>query len=193
MAGLREERGGGFRWKAVLLESWWRCWRRKAAVFKTVLLVGKVRQSSCFCAHLCSGLTAGGVLLWKERGKERKAGVCQPYVRCKSAAKSAAAFRFCVHECWESDGEREKFIFRWNLLSKSGRCRRSKRGHGCMTRSRTLVRSELVSEIDWCRQVKSNLHCVGAKAITGFRATLAVCLHKAGNCDNSISHYQFSG
>ncbi len=42
---------------------------------KTAFLIGKVRQSSCFCAHVCSVLTAGEVLAWKERGKERKAGV----------------------------------------------------------------------------------------------------------------------
>ncbi|MCP4494687.1 MAG: hypothetical protein GY820_46400 [Gammaproteobacteria bacterium] len=59
-----------------------------------------------------------------------------------------------MHECLESDGEREKFIFRWSLLSKSGSCRRSKRGHGCASRCQKLVRSELVSEIGWCRQPK---------------------------------------
>ncbi len=71
-----------------------------------------------------------------EGEREREKGRCVMVLWCESAAKSAAALRFCVHRCREVDGEREKFILRSVLLSQSGRSRRSKRGHGCATRCR---------------------------------------------------------
>ncbi|MCP4494693.1 MAG: hypothetical protein GY820_46435, partial [Gammaproteobacteria bacterium] len=134
-------------------QSWLRCWcverRRKAAVFKTVFLVGEVRQSHCFCAHGCSVLSAGEVLA----GKERKAGVCQPYgVKVQQKARRRSGFA-CTGVRKGTAREKKK-IFGWSWLSKAGRCRRSKRGHSCPPKGRKVSRGELASGFDWCRQSK---------------------------------------
>ncbi|MCP4487316.1 MAG: hypothetical protein GY820_08365 [Gammaproteobacteria bacterium] len=138
-------------------QSWLRCWcverRRKTAVFKTVFLVGKVRQSSCFCAHGCSVLTAVGVLAWKERGKERKAGVCRSYgVKVQQKARRRSGFACTGVGKLTASGKSSFF---------GGFCSQSRAAvdglkEGTVARQGVgKVRSKLVKGFDWRRQ--SNL------------------------------------